>query len=179
MAKIDPTIFMNPSASSGVKSEKKTKNTRKSEKTDFSTFFDSLLGKTADDIGPLEKLPVSEDSVNYLMDDVRDAGDCLLSRPLPEEIIRYKQAVRNFINYIVQNNYSLGHEEGIKNKLKPGFKGKGTSPTAENYKDYTKIQVIDKKLEDLAAMLLASQGRQLELISKLEEIRGLLIDLMQ
>jgi len=182
MAKIDgtdPTILLNPSISSGVKGEKKTRSARKGEKTEFSGFFSELLGKTADDIGPLHKLPVSEDSVNMLMDDVRDAGDRLINRPLPEEIIRYKQAVRNFINYIVQNNFLLDHEEGIQNKYKPGFKGSRNSPTAENSKGYTKIQVIDKKLEDLAAMLLASQGRQLELVSKLEEIRGLLVDLMQ
>jgi uncharacterized protein YaaR (DUF327 family) len=39
--------------------------------------------------------------------------------------------------------------------------------------------VIDKKLEDLAAMLLSSQMRQMELVSRLEEIKGLLVDLLQ
>ena len=184
MAKIDstdPTIFMNPSAYSSVKDDKKLKtgSARKNEKTDFSAFFNNLLGKTADDIGPVHNLPVSDESVNMLMDDVRDTGDRLLSRPLPEEIIRYKQAVRNFINYIVQNNFSLGHSEGIMNKYKPGFKGNRNSPNAENRKINTTIEIIDKKLEDMAAMLLTSQGQQLELVSRLEEIKGLLIDLLQ
>jgi len=184
MAKIDntdPTVFMNPSAYAGVKNEKKTKAPpiRRSEKTDFSSFFNSLLSKTADDLGPMQKLPVSDDSVNFLMDEVRDAGDRLISRPLPDEIIRYKQAVRSFINYIVQNNIVMDRDEGIQSKFKPGFKGQRSSPAAEKRYSYTKIEVIDKKLEDLAAMLLANQGRQLELVSRLEEIKGLLIDLMQ
>jgi len=182
MAKIDgadPAIFMNPSAYSGVKDNKKTNNARKSEKSGNVSFFDSLLGKTADELGPLQKLPVSDESVNLLMDEVRDAGDRLISRPLPEEIIRYKQAVRNFINYIVKNNFSLGHDEGIPNFLKPGFKGQRGTATAMKSYGYTKIEVIDKKLEDLAAMLLANQGRQLELVSRIEEIKGLLVDLMQ
>ena len=187
MAKIDstdPTVFMNPSAYSGLKDEKKIKGSgagsiRKGQKTEFSNLFDNLLGKAADELGPVFNLPVSDESVNLLMDNVRDAGDKLLSRPLPEEIISYKQAVRDFINYIVKNNFSLGRDEGIQNKFKPGFKGDRNSPSALKNYGYTKIEVIDKKLEDMAAMLLANQGRQLDLVSRLEEIKGLLIDLLQ
>jgi len=184
MAKIDasdPSVFLTQAAYSNVKEKKDVKNTRtgKSEKTGFSDFFNTLLTKTADEIGPVNKMPVSDESVNRLMDDVRDAGDRLIHHPLPEEILRYKQAVRNFINYIVQNTYSLDYEEGIQNKFKPSYKGRRTAPGADKSKAYTKISIIDKKLEDLAAMLLTSQGKQLELVSRLEEIKGLLIDLMQ
>jgi len=180
MAKVDgadTSFYMNPAAYSQVKDEKKTKAIRH-DKT-FSRIFDDLRGKTADDIGPLQNLPVSEDSVNLLMDEVRSTGDVLKSRPFPEEILRYKQAVRNFINYVVQNTYSLEYEEGIPNFLKPGFKGRRGTPEAMRGKEYTKIQVIDKKLDDLAALLLSSQMRQIELVSRLEEIRGLLVDLLQ
>jgi uncharacterized protein YaaR (DUF327 family) len=180
MAKVDgadTSFYMNPAAYSQVKDEKKTKGIRH-DKT-FSRIFDDLRGKTADDIGPLRDLPASEDSVNLLMDDVRSTGDVLKSRPFPEEIMHYKQAVRNFMNYVVQNTYSLEYEEGIPNFLKQGFKGKRGTPEAMKAKKYTKIQVIDKKLEDLAAMLLSSQMRQMELVSRLEEIRGLLVDLLQ
>jgi len=180
MAKVESTdasFYMNPAAYSQIKEEKKTKSVRH-EKT-FSRLFDDLRGKTADEIGPLWNLPVSEETVNILMDEVRSTGDVLKSRPLPEEIMRYKQAVRNFVNYVVQNSYSLENEEGLPNFLKPGFKGQRGTPEAMKGKEYTKIQVIDKKLEDLAAMLLSSQMRQMELVSRLEEIRGLLIDLLQ
>jgi uncharacterized protein YaaR (DUF327 family) len=188
MAKIegtDTSFFMNPAAYSQVKSEKtdekKTRGIRKDSfsKENFSSIFDDLRGKTADELGPLQDLPVSDDTVNYLMDEVRSTGDTLKSRPLPDEIMRYKQAVRNFINYIVQNSYSLEYEEGLPNFLKPGFKGRRGTPKAMESREYTKIQVIDKKLEDLAAMLLTSQVQQMVLVSRLEEIRGLLIDLLQ
>jgi len=175
----DTSLYMNPSAYSNVKDEKKTKNARRGEKVDFSKILDDLRSKTADELGPLANLPVSEDSVNMLMDDVRSTGDTLLSRPYPEEIMRYKQAVRSFINYVVKNNFSFDHEEGLPAFLKPGFKGRRGTPEARKGMGYTKIQVIDKKLDDLAAMLLSSQVRQLELMSRLEEIKGLLIDLLQ
>jgi len=185
MAKVDPTdipsFYMNPSAYSKVKDEKKpgSKLGIRRERTDFSRLFDDLRSKTADELGPIHDLPVSEDTVNLLMDEVRSTGDALHSRPFPEEILRYKQAVRNFINYVVQNSYALEHEKGIPKFLRPGFSGQRGTPDAMSQKHYTKITVIDKKLEDLAAMLLSSQAKQLELTSRLEEIRGLLIDLLQ
>jgi uncharacterized protein YaaR (DUF327 family) len=186
MAKIDGTdasFYMNPAAYAQAKpekaDEKKAKGIRRGEKPGFSRMFDDLRGKTADEIGPLRDLPVSEDTVNLLMDEVRSTGDTLQSRPFPEEIMRYKQAVRNFINYVVQNAYSLDYEKGIPKFLTPGFSGQRGTPEAMSQKRYAKITVIDKKLEDLAAMLLSNQMRQLELTSRLEEIRGLLVDLLQ
>ena len=180
MAKVDAdnTFYMNPAVYSQVKPEKKSKGVSNTGDKDFSSIFDNLRGVTADDIGPLKGFPSSEEAVNYLMDEVRSAGDTLKNRPLPEEIMRYKQAVRNFINHVVQNSYAVEHEDGILNKYKPQFKGRRNTPEADDRKGYTKIQVIDKKLEDLAAMLLSGQKRQLELVSRLEEIRGLLIDLL-
>ena len=184
MAKIenaDASFFLNPAAYAHTKperaDEKKVKGIRHGKQ--FSRMFDDLRGKTADELGPLRDLPVSEDTVNFLMDEVRSTGDVLKSRPFPDEILRYKQAVRNFINYAVKNSYSVEYEKGIPNFLRPGFKGQRGTPEAMKAKEYTKIQVIDKKLEDLAAMLISSQMRQMELVSHLEEIRGLLIDLLQ
>ena len=182
MAKVesaDTSFYMNPAAYSQVKDEKKSRGIRRGERTDFSRIFDDLRSRTADELGPLADLPVSDETVDKLMDEVRSAGDILKSRPLPEEIMRYKQAVRSFINYVVQNGFALDHEEGLPKYLKPGFTGQRGTDDARSKKGYTKIQVIDRKLEDLAAMLLSSQIRQMELVSRLEEIRGLLVDLLQ
>jgi uncharacterized protein YaaR (DUF327 family) len=185
MAKVDsadPSFFMNPGAYAQVKTEKpedkKIKILRR-DKSNFSDIFDDLRGRTADQLGPLKDLPVSEDSVNMLMDEVRNTGDILKSRPFPEEVLRYKQAVRDFINYVVKNNYSVEVEAGTPNFLKPGYKGERGTDEAMQRKRHLKIQIIDKKLDDLAAMLLSSQVEQLKLVSHLEEIRGLLVDLLQ
>jgi len=173
---------MNPSAYTHVKDDsKKTKASRTmpGNKTGFSRIFDEIRGRTAGDIGPLQNLPVSEETVNYLIDEVRSTGDALRDRPFPDEILRYKQAVRNFMHYIVENAYGTDTEAGIPNFLKPGFKGQRGTPESRKQRAYTKIQVIDTKLEDLAKRLLTSQMPHMEIASRLEEIKGLLIDLMQ
>ena len=183
MAKVDADIqslFMNPNAYTHVKDDKKkTKGIKSPEKTGFSRILSGIQKKTNDELGPLLNLPVSEETVNILMDEVRSAGDALRDRPFPQEIIFYKQAVRNFINFVVKNCYTVDHETGIPKFLKPGYKGPRGTPESMKQVTYTKINVIDKKLEDLAAMLLSSQMQQMEIASRLEEIKGLLIDLMQ
>ena len=184
MARVDgdvPSLYMNPAVYSQVKKEehKKTRGIGRSGKTEFSRIVDDLRGKTAGELGPFPDLPVTEETVNLLMDDVRSTGDSLRSRPFPDEIIRYKQAVRNFMHYVVDHCYELTHEAGIPKFLKPGYKGPRGTPESANRPTYTKIKVIDQKLEDLAAMLLSGQMPQLELISRLEEIKGLLVDLLQ
>jgi len=188
MARVDgdvPSLYMNPSVYSQVKKEehKKTKSARTglgpTGKTGFSRIFEEIRGKTAGELGPLLNLPVSEETLDFLMDDVRSTGDSLRRRPFPDEIVRYKQAVRNFMHYVVEHCYSLSHETGIPKFLKAGYKGPRGTPEAMKQITYTRIEVIDKKLEDLAAMLLSSQVSQMELTSRLEEIKGLLIDLLQ
>jgi uncharacterized protein YaaR (DUF327 family) len=181
MTKVDgdvPSFYMNPQAYSHVKGEdKKAVKVRRSGKTEFTRFFEKLRNNS--ELGPLENVPVSEETLNFLMDEVRSAGDLLRNRPFPDEILRYKQAVRNFMHYVVENSYKLEHETGVPKFLKPGYKGPRGTPEAMKQITYTKIQVIDKKLEDLAAMLISSQMPQMEIASRLEEIKGLLIDLLQ
>ena len=185
MAKIDgdiSSVFMTPSAYTGVKEDKKAGNVKRGGKTGFSSIFDDLRNKNAGDagpLGPLPDLPVSEETVNILMDEVRSAGDTLRNRPFPDEILRYKKAVRDFIHYVVENSYDIEHETGIPKFLKAGYRGQRGTPEAMSQLRYTKIQVIDKKLEDLAAVLLSGQTKQLELTSRLEEIKGLLVDLLE
>jgi uncharacterized protein YaaR (DUF327 family) len=129
-------------------------------------------------LGPPEDIAPSEKAVQELLDAVRDAGDDLKQRPLPDEILRYKKAVRNFLHYVVQNSYAVAEHEGIPNAQKPGYKGALWEPAAKKAKGYYIIQVVDQKLEQMAAGILAGQVSQLELLAKLEEITGLLVDLV-
>jgi uncharacterized protein YaaR (DUF327 family) len=183
VAKVDspdlPSFYMNPAAYSPVKGEAKKSKARQTGGADFARVFEGVRDQSAEGLGPLRELPVSGETVSFLMDEVRSAGDSLRDRPFPEEIIRYKQAVRNFMHYVVENGFTLEHEAGIPQFLRPGYSGPRGTPEAKYQKPYTKIQIIDKKLEDLAALLLSGQKQQLNLAARLEEIQGLLVDLLQ
>ncbi len=103
-----------------------------------------------------------------LLDDVHQNGERLLEEMSLSAVMAYKKSVRNFIHYITQQSLSVESIDGVKfSKYKP----------ANKQKRYTLIRVIDDKLEKLASGILQNQLKQLDLLAKVEEINGLLIDM--
>ena len=171
------TPLFNPAAYGEASSEarkttsgKSGKNKKTAEaKNSFVSFFEKAV------LGKVKELPLSEDSLHELLDEIHNAGDALSKRPFPPEIASYKEAVRDFIHYVVENSYGKEKQTGIKKyqKLSDG-KVVPLSP-----KEFTLIKVIDSKLEGMAASILRGQLNQLEILEKLDEIKGLLVDLLE
>jgi uncharacterized protein YaaR (DUF327 family) len=175
----NPAAFLNSSLYGGVKGETKKAGKKPGPGESRGVRFSEALERSVmDSLGPLEDISPSEEAVQELLDAVRSAGDDLKQRPLPDEILRYKKAVRNFLHYVVQNGYAVEEQTGIPNAQKPGYQGSLWEPAAKKAKDFRVVQVVDRKLEQLAAGILEGQVSQLELLAKLEEITGLLVDLV-
>jgi uncharacterized protein YaaR (DUF327 family) len=166
MAKVDfpENPFFNPALYAHNTEAKKAGEKGKTKKTGNS-LFTALLEKNIQETEAALELPPSEEAVKKLLDGVHSAGDALKSRPFPEEIREYKKAVRNFLHYVVENGYTVKEESSGVNILKR--------------KRFTLVQVVDRKLEQLAAGILAGQNSQLEILARVEEINGLLVDLLQ
>jgi uncharacterized protein YaaR (DUF327 family) len=161
MEKIDgASLFFNPISYSGSQAELK-----KAQKKSKSLFFNFLEKAEETELSAVEDLPVSEETIQKLLDDIHSAGDDLKNHPLPAEIMQYKGAVKNFLRFIVKNSYDVEkHYTGI---------------GLHKRKVHTLVQVVDKKLDQLAANILAGQASQLEILARLEEITGILVDLLQ
>ncbi|GHT95519.1 hypothetical protein FACS1894141_4280 [Spirochaetia bacterium] len=164
----DQTPFFNPALYANTQGEtKKAKDrapVRGGQKVRFSTMMDDAASAAAE-ASAVRSYPVSEETVKALLDDVHDSGDKLRNRPFPEEIKQYKQSVHNFLRYIVDNGYAIEEHTSGANLLKR--------------KKFTIVQVVDHKLEQLAAGILSGQTAQIELLARIDEIQGLLIDLLQ
>ena len=178
MDKIDFSKGIESSLSSGIfataKAEtRKTRDkagTRRVRGTGFSDALEhSILEKQS--LGPLSSLDPSEETLQILLDEVRSSADSLKRRVLPEELLSYKKAVRNFLNYIVENSFEIEQSQGIKRKI--FIRGE----KRWDAKIHHQIKVVDKKLEEMAAAILLKQINELDLKNKLEEITGLLVDL--
>ena len=136
--------------------------------------FSEMLEKSASGagaLGPIKELIPSEEALAELMDAVHSTGSDLKERPFPDEILQYKRAVRNFVNYVVENGYEVSQVQGLKKKI--------VSHGETKWKDtiYHQVKVIDQKLEELAGAILSGQSTILDRVSKLDEITGLLVDL--
>jgi len=173
MAKVDfpdgATPFFNPAAYTNVQTEnRKTregKSLKGSKAVPFSSFLDNASVDENGEIAAFPDLPVSEETLRTLLDDVHAAGEDLKNKPLAAQIKRYKMAVRNFLHYVVENGYTVEERTSGVNILKR--------------KKFTLVQVVDKKLEQLAAGIMAGQSSQLEILARLDEIAGLLVNLLR
>lgn len=170
MAKIDFSNvlpFFNPVIAGA---DTKTKKTRtKAPVTASAAAFESILeeARESEEVGELPNLPASDEVVQKLLDAVHDAGDALKNHPLPQEILRYKQAVRGFIHYVVGNGYDAERQTH------------GSKRSRRGERIDTIARVVDHKLEQLATGILAGQVAQIAILDRLEEITGLLVDMMQ
>lgn len=138
--------------------------------------FERILSEqkeSADDVPMLSlppeiaSLPESE-ILSTLLDSVSESGDALKERPVPDNIVRYKEAVRNFMKFVVSRAFSVETSGGI--KVRKGLEFR--------QKQYTQIHVIDEKLEKLAGGILSNQKDKLAILAAVEEINGLLVDML-
>ncbi|MCF7928940.1 MAG: YaaR family protein [Spirochaetales bacterium] len=102
--------------------------------------------------------------VEQMLDEVHSLGERLKGNPTITEIREYKKAVRSFMRYVLARSFEVEQKRSSLNPLKA--------------KKHTLVRVIDKKLDELAEGILQNQRRQLDLLKKIEEIYGLLVDLV-
>jgi len=168
MDKVDFTAasLLNAPLGPGVKPGTKKTGSKGGVKGSARSFFSELMDNSApvEGLGPLREFAASEEALAELMDEVHSAGSDLIERPFSDEILRYKRAVRNFVHYVVENSYEVEKFQTKRRELR-------------KLKPHIQIQVIDRKLEELAAAILSGQATQLKLVSKIDEIKGLLVDL--
>jgi uncharacterized protein YaaR (DUF327 family) len=141
-----------------------TKKPRKGVKSAFSRMLARQEVREAEEALALSGHPPSEEALQELLDDVHSAGDALRLRPLMEEIRRYKQAVRQFLHYVVTNGFSVKAE---------------VYRFRADERRKVQIEVVDQKLEHLASGILSGQLGQIDILARLDEITGLLVDLLQ
>ncbi|MCR4736488.1 MAG: YaaR family protein [Treponema sp.] len=168
-------------ASSELKKEHKTEKPNTSKKL---TFKDIIKGKqqaeeSIESQSILEKaaaMPL-EDAVVFLKDRVDISGDKLASSMTAENIEEFKNSVKDFVKFVVDNNFAVTTKQkrGIVSPM--GFFSNYQLPVHKK-NPRVQIEVINKKIDELTAVTLKNQKERLELLGKINEIKGLIVDFM-
>ncbi|MGL4982758.1 MAG: YaaR family protein [Treponemataceae bacterium] len=157
-------------SSQGFKQKNKTTENKAIPKKNFF----SLLNESNDKVTQKETLGLPaeiahlpyDDALEILQDTVFLTGDVLKKNQDMESITTYQRAVRNFINFVIKNAYEIKEPMSIKRK------------NSNTQVKYSTIKIINEKLDSLATGVLYNQQDQLKLLEKIDEIRGLLINLI-
>ena len=113
-----------------------------------------------------------EQAKEFLIDSVYAEGENLKQKPVEENLKRFRKAVTNFLKFVESQCYDIEEEKGI-----PIRTGKGLMRVTKQ-KTYTLVKVVDEKLDSLAADILFNQKDQIALAAKVNEISGLLVDIL-
>ncbi|MFW6034759.1 MAG: YaaR family protein [Halothermotrichaceae bacterium] len=136
------------------------KHKKTDSKTDKSTFV-----KKADFKEKLSEINHNKikERLNRLLSIIDEQGKRLKKSLDKKDLLEYKKRVRDFLKII--------HQEFSQAKQSFSWDQRG------NMKTYTIIEKIDNKLEGLHDLFLEEQADALEVLKKVDEIRGLLLDL--
>jgi uncharacterized protein YaaR (DUF327 family) len=102
-------------------------------------------------------------SLDEMMKELSMQGDRLQRSQTFAELEIYKNLVRAFLHKISHELYHLQEA--------------GPAPVHHGQKVNVIIQKVDERLDALAKQVLGRQARQLNILDRLDEIRGLLMDL--
>lgn len=160
-------------AATQAASQQMAQQAKKTEKKEKSAFAMSLSHNQEKAQLMSEGLPVElagmtqEEAIVFLKDEMDMAGDELKARQSLEAMEKYRKRVSQFMKFVVKNNFEFIR----KKRFGRNRKGKPIDP-------FCQIQIIDQKLNQLANEMLILHGANLNLLAKVEEINGLIIDLM-
>ena len=105
----------------------------------------------------------SKERLNGLLEQINAQGKRLGQVPTYSELKGYRELVRKFIGEAVGRMYTLNSQTGW--------------DQAGRKKMYTIIKEVDHQLAGMAEDVRLGQERQLDILSKHDAIRGMLIDL--
>ncbi len=105
-----------------------------------------------------------EHNLSSLLDSIHSFGDLLKNDSSLENLAQYREAVGKFLHFIVKKSYTVDEAWVRKSVLEK--------------KKLSIVRLVDQKLEGLARGILSGQKEGLNLLARIEEINGLLVNLL-
>jgi len=109
------------------------------------------------------QVSIIESTLSVLLKEVEREGNIFKKNPTIRGLKRYQEKVKEFMNSVVKNMYEKKDFKGQKDK--------------RSMKVYTLIDEVNKRLKSMAENFLTAHEDVITILAKLDEIKGLLIDL--
>ncbi len=99
-----------------------------------------------------------------LADKINAQGQLLTKKADIGQLQKYRQLIKEFVNQTVSNSFTFNKESAYQSRRR--------------HKVYATVNTINIKLEELAKEVLKEQEDNIEILNKVDDIRGLILDLM-
>lgn len=102
--------------------------------------------------------------LSSLMNEISEQGKKISKHTDVRDMRRYRELIRNFLNEIVNRSHHFSRENFLDRKGR--------------HRVYGIIKLIDKNLDELASQLINDEVDNIEVLNRIDEIRGLLLDIL-
>lgn len=104
-----------------------------------------------------------KDKLTSLMKDIEEQGERIAKHMDIKDMKKYRTSIKEFMNEITANSHEFSRENFLDRRGR--------------HRVYGIIREVDKNLDDLAHELLKEEKDNLAILEKIDDIRGLLIDI--
>ena len=96
--------------------------------------------------------------------EIDEQGQRLADRVDVRELEKYRRLIREFLDEIVSNGYTFSREDAYASRGKHRY--------------IATVKIVDEKLDALGKEVIKEHADKIEILNKIDDIRGLLLDLM-
>lgn len=105
-----------------------------------------------------------KERLNLMLQEITVQGKKIAKHMDVRDMKHYRELIKEFMNEIVNRSHKFSRENFLDRKGR--------------HRVYTMIKLVDKNLDDLAAELIKEEADHLVILSRIDEIRGLLLDIL-
>jgi Uncharacterized protein conserved in bacteria len=118
--------------------------------------FRFMLASNIEESGLAERL-------NLMMQEITMQGDKIVKRMDVTDMKKYRALIKEFMNEIVNRSHKFSRENFLDRRGR--------------HRVYGIIRLVDEKLDELAQELVKEECDKIAILAKVDEIRGLLLDI--
>ena len=104
-----------------------------------------------------------QEKLNSMMEQITVQGDKISKHMDIKDMKKYRELVKGFLNEVVSRSHEFSRENFLDRRGR--------------HRVYGIVRLVDKNLDDLAGELVKDEKDHLAIISKIDDIRGLLLDI--
>lgn len=114
-------------------------------------------------ISKIEQADLQE-KLSGMIKDINVQGDKIAKHMDIKDMKKYREMIKGFINEVVTHSHEFSRENFLDKRGR--------------HRVYGIVKLVDKNLDDLAQELLSEEKNHLNILNKVDEIRGLLLDII-
>ncbi|TCL00037.1 hypothetical protein EDC19_0017 [Natranaerovirga hydrolytica] len=102
--------------------------------------------------------------LNHLLEEINDQGEKISKHMDVKDMKKYRELIKDFMNEVVTRSHKFSRENFLDRRGR--------------HRVYGIVKRVDENLDELASELIKDEKNQLNILNKVDEIRGLLLDVL-